>query len=244
MNISKKFFIGFISTLLAAVLSLTKGYAQFEVAPSLAGGIFTGKSIGKIGITFDVGVSARYTFQSSASVSLQARIDILYSNARTQSITRNLFQDNWLQNRPGFNFEWQDHLIRIPLTLGLRFNEIFNGDLALRMGGYYGRGLSGKARCIECPGISSTPFEFNSYSTDGIEVVNDGNSKTLIHPIAQNASRVGIILAVDYKVWQQMEVSLSYVKDLNSAWSYMGTDTFVYPNVNLQTIKIGASYWF
>ncbi len=41
-----------------------------------------------------------------------------------------------------------------------------------------------------------------------------------------------------------MEVSLSYVKDLNSAWSYMGTDTFVYPNVNLQTIKIGASYWF
>ena len=92
---------------------------------------------------------------------------------------------------------------------------------------------------IETP-IENMVFEaFDAYRTVVIPVPGKSNRLT----IAENRSRVGIIAAVDYRVWKQLELSASYMRDLNPTWVH-GIVNDSQPPIKLNFFKIGAAYWF
>lgn len=245
MNRSKAKVLGVLVAILTFVLPSTSAFAQFEFAPVAGAGVFSAKSTIKPGFTTDLGVSARYTFFPHGVVSFQARLDVLYSYQRNTQLTRNLFQNPELKSHLGFVFDWQDHKLRLPLSLGLRFNEVFNGSLTLRAGAYYQRGIGGKARCTLYPFENLvTPFEFNTYATESFDVKRADNTVKRLSTIAQNESGFGLLFAADYRVWDNLELSLYYMGDMTPTWPILYSNSYIHTSVKPQAFKLGVSYWF
>ena len=235
----KKKIISIVGLLLLAVAP-TKMLAQIEVAPIVDFGGVSGPGFSKMGRTFGIGASVRYTFfQDSPSVSLQVRLDAQYSNYYASSIERNLFQNPELAGKSRFRFNWQDHVLNVPLTLGVRFNSFLDGNLSVRAGAYWTRGLKGSIHYIATPDENMTYQAIDAYNTVIIKVPGKSNRLT----IAENESRVGIVAAVDYRVWKQLELSASYMRDLNPTWVH-GIVNDSQPPIKLNFFKIGAAYWF
>lgn len=196
------------------------------------------KPIKGAGLSADLGLSARYTFLKDASISLQVRLDAMYGYLYAGSVQKNVIQHvRFGLEDDRFAFAWQDHMIRIPLTVGVRFNRILDGRLSLRVGGYYGRGFAGTVRYVKTPeGLSFQ--EFNSYQSQTIKGVAgyDGNFITL----AQNEHRAGVLAGVDVNLYKKLDLSLYYMGDFLDSWDSGVFKPYIKPNA----IKLGLSYWF
>lgn len=212
--------------------------AQFEFAPTVGMGLVTDKQIMGGGFALDLGVSARYTFfEADAPVNLQVRLDATYGYIYASALQKNVIQHVRLDLEDDrFVAVWQDNLIRLPLTLGVRFNNVFNSKVTFRAGAYYGRGIGGKVHYFKTP--ANLYFQsFNSYRSNTIKGMDgyEGNFITL----AQNEHRLGVIAAMDINLLERLELSLYYMGDLGDSWN-----AGVKPSVKPNAFKLALSYWF
>lgn len=231
--------VALLTATTAMVLGLAvPAKAQFEFAPIVGVGTVMDTTFEKAGFTTDLGISARYTFLKDAPLSIQVRLDAQYSYLSVGTVRKNLIQHARF-NEGGeypFGFKWQDHIFRLPLTVGVRFNNVLDGRVTLRAGGYYGRGITGSVGYIYTPANLTFP-QFNSYESQTFKGNSeyDGNFMTL----AQNEHRLGFVVAVDVNVYKQLDLSLYYMGDVVDSWSFMKK-----PYVIPKSLKLGLSYWF
>lgn len=221
-------------------------YGQFEFAPTIGGGVLAGKHIKGVGFSADAGGALRYTFLQDATVSLQLRLDLQYSYLNAPEVQKNLFRHPDLTGADDANFifAWQDHLVRIPLTIGIRPNAFFNRNVTLRIGAYYGRGFAGKASHKVVP-TGFDLYELSTYVPDPVKapqspkLTNAGGNMSVV---PQNEHRYGLIGAIDFRLGGQLEASLYYTGDLISSWDGSAARDGV--PVIPHSLKIGLSYWF
>ena len=228
--------VGFAIALLTLCALPVK--AQFEFGPTAGVGAVMDKPIQGVGLAADLGVSARYTFLKDAPVSIQLRLDATYGYLYAGSVCKNVIQHvRFGQQDDRFAFAWQDHMIRVPLTVGVRLNNVLGGKVSLRVGGYYGRGIAGKVRYNKTPEGLSFP-EFDSYKSNTIKGAAgyEGNFITL----AQNEHRLGVLASIDVNIYKQLDLSLYYMGDLVDSWDSINFKPAIKPNA----LKLGLSYWF
>lgn len=225
--------------LVAALLTLCSlpAKAQFEFGPTAGAGFIANKHITGAGFSSDLGLSVRYSFLKDAPVNLQVRLDAIYGYLYASSVHKNVIQHvRFAPEEDRFAFAWQDHLIRLPLTVGMHFNDILDGRVTFRLGGYYGRGIAGKVRHVKTPAGLDFP-EFDSYKSHTIKGAEgyEGNFITL----AQNEHRVGVVTAIDVNLFRKLDLSIYYMGDLGDSWN-----SAYKPYIRPDAVKLALSYWF